>query len=58
MFILLIALLCDYDCDTTCRARWQRCEKRCVDDHGIGAEQQRCNWRCREDYLSCRKEGP
>lgn len=58
MLFLLVALLCDYECDSICRARWQRCEKRCVDVYGIGAEQQRCNWECREDYLHCREEGP
>lgn len=59
MLTLLWALtLCDYDCDRICRSRQQLCEKRCWEDHGISEAQVKCNWRCREDYLRCRKEGP
>jgi len=59
MFTLILLLsLCDYDCDLICRSRWRECDKRCVEDHGITQEQVRCSWRCREDYLRCRKEGP
>lgn len=63
MKYLLLALLfipatpVDFDCDNKCRARRTRCEQRCSEDHEVGSmDHLKCNERCRENYLHCRKE--
>jgi hypothetical protein len=58
LLMLLLFLPSDYfECENKCRAKRTRCEQRCADENEVGSmDHLKCNERCREDFMYCRKE--
>ena len=55
--LVLLALSTGMDCETVCRNRRWRCEKKCAEVHQVGSlDHLQCNSECAEEFLTCRKE--